>query len=498
MGLTSVLLCALAALVTFATVSSVIVDSVSVTLNFSTVANSVDARYVSANFDWHLNDEEPPAWINASVAALNLSDANLRFLAQQLSPAILRVGGSEEDDLYYELPGAPCPPPPVGNFCVTMQLWEQLADFAAATGMDIAFGLNAMTGRTNTSTPMNMTTLEAWFAYISQLPHAPYAFEFGNELEHAVDAGVYSADVLRVRALLDAYWPDAATRPKLVANDENPDASYWSTLLPAAGRALDAATWHLYIGYGLDPTLPAKAWSRAFLDGIAATAAPQVLAARATGFLPNASHQLWVGETAMAWHSGRNGTTNTFLSGPWWLAQLGTLAGTHHVQCRQTLVGGYYELLNKWDTTPNPDWWTAVLWKRCMGAAALPLPAVNDSDVLAFAHCAAGGTAAPRGAVTVAFVNLNATHSKAVELFVGGGAAPVPVPTTPRDEYILSAVGAENARAIALNGAPLQFYSPGNMSSLEPVHVGSGSTAVMLPPHTYGFVVLWDAGATLC
>ncbi len=54
--------------------------------------------------------------------------------------------------------------------------------------------------------------------------------------------------------------------------------------------------------------------------------------------------------------TGRNGTTNTFLSCPWYLVQLGMLASTHTVQCRQTLRGGYYELVDKYTNTPNPDW----------------------------------------------------------------------------------------------------------------------------------------------
>ena len=32
--------------------------------------------------------------------------------------------------------------------------------------------------------------------------------------------------------------------------------------------------------------------------------------------------QVAIGETAMAWHSGRDNVTNTFLSGPWFIAQV--------------------------------------------------------------------------------------------------------------------------------------------------------------------------------
>ena len=63
-------------------------------------------------------------------------------------------------------------------------------------------------------------------------------------------------------------------------------------------------------GYGLDPTLPSKAFQASFLAGINNTA--NGLIAAATKFVEGGG-ELWIGETAMAWHSGRDGVTNTFL-----------------------------------------------------------------------------------------------------------------------------------------------------------------------------------------
>jgi hypothetical protein len=36
---------------------------------------------------------------------------------------------------------------------------------------------------------------------------------------------------------------------------------------------------------------------------------------------PERRWQIAVSETAMAWHSGQNGTTDSFLSGPWFISQ---------------------------------------------------------------------------------------------------------------------------------------------------------------------------------
>jgi len=66
-----------------------------------TVLNTVAPEYVSANFDWHLDTEEAPAWVNASIMRwgsngfINLEDTRLRTLTSALAPMHLRVGGSE-------------------------------------------------------------------------------------------------------------------------------------------------------------------------------------------------------------------------------------------------------------------------------------------------------------------------------------------------------------------------------------------------------------------
>jgi hypothetical protein len=72
-------------------------ESGSITVDFDRVSATTGDGYISFNFDWHLNSEEPPAWYNSSVLVINLTNPKLIYLASQLSPGHLRVGGSEED-----------------------------------------------------------------------------------------------------------------------------------------------------------------------------------------------------------------------------------------------------------------------------------------------------------------------------------------------------------------------------------------------------------------
>ena len=457
--------------------------------------NYVAPEYLSFNLDWHYDGEEWPAWRASSVANMSLSEPNLKYLTAALAPAHLRVGGSEGDLVQYVLPGFPCALPPNQNatanpvpFCLDASRWAAVNAFAAEAKITLAFGLNAMQGRRNASAPMDTANLAAFLRATAAAgvgAHNTLPFlELGNELEFRVNPSIYAADAVRVAGLIADAWPQPAQRPRLVGNDENPDPSYWATMLPLLpAGTLAAASWHEYVGYGLDPALPTKCLDASFLDGVKGTAANQAAAAAKAKF----SGALWVGETALAWHSGRNGTTNAFASSFWYVVQLGALAATHAVQCRQTLIGGYYELIDKTTRSPNPDFYTALLWKKTMGTGVLAatFAAAAAPQLRLFAHCTAGG----RG-VTLAFANLDATAAYELDVSGAGGAGLA----APRDEYHLSAVGGDVfAQAAALNGNPLAYSGPGTLDPLAPVAVTDPAAPLILQPRTLGFVVFPDA-----
>jgi len=303
-----------------------------------------------------------------------------------------------------------------------------------------------------------------------------------DELTPFVAVETFARDVLVLRALLDATWPVPAARPLLVTNDANPDARYLQTLLTLAGAAVDVATWHVYIAYGLDPKLPSLAWSAAEMDKISADAAAIVAGVDAARGAGGFAGQVWVGESAFAWHSGQTGITDTFESSPWWLSALSQLAPTHSGFCRQTLIGGRYELVNKTTRAPNPDFYVARLFKDAMGPGVFAA-ATDDADVRAYAQCA------PGGGLSVSFINFGNTT---VALSVQG-----PPAGSPRELRVLSAVSG-NPYALLLNGNPL-VYVPGSgaLPSLAPV-ADDGAGPLIVEPRTLGFVTYPDAHAYDC
>lgn len=298
-----------------------------------------------------------------------------------------------------------------------------------------------------------------------------------QELTPFVNVAQYARDVLALRGLINTVWP-GPDRPRLVTNDANPDPRYLQTLLNATLGAVDVATWHLYIAYGLDPKLVEYAWSASEMDKISTTAAGILAGVHGAGF----KGEVWVGESAFAWHSGQAGVTNTFLSAPWWLSALGQLSPTHSGFCRQTLIGGHYELIDKTTRSPNPDWYVARLWKDAMGPTAFSV-ATNDTDLRAYAHCS------PQGGLSIAFINFSGNTTAALDVRGQGALG------TPR---LLRVLASPDNTTVLLNGSPLT-YVPGS-GALPPLSPASepADGPLLVAPHTLGFVTWPRAAAFNC
>ena len=475
-------------------------------------------------------DPQNAAWANADILTMDLTDPDFRRLSAAFSnvglaspvPTLLRIGGSYNDAVVYETPEDPCPPgsirgarpatPPPNSptFCLTRARWAEVCAFAEASDLKIIFGVNFYAGRNSTpggphTGPANLTNLANWLVMNAALAYPSFkGIELGNELSD-VPPAVYGNDVVRARALLDLAYAGAgaAVKPLLTGPAINFwDGGYLRALFANASvvAAFDVATFHHYGPKAVDNATVGDAWSPAFLVQSALDAA----GVRAETPLWTASGKpLWVSETALAWDSGRNGTSNTFSDGPWYVTQLAGMAW-HGVsaQARQTLRGGFYQLLCN-DTgrvTPNPDWWTARVFKRAMGTrffhTASSQPCCAPDTLFAYAACAKSGAG-----LTVAYVN-PADAAVSVEVVdaaaAAAGGAP-PFPAVPRAEWALQTGGPQlNATRILLNGAPLAYAAGGALTPIEPRTVTDPSAPLVLAARSYGFFTLQGALVPEC
>ena len=246
----------------------------------------------------------------------------------------------------------------------------------------------------------------------------------------------------------------------------------------------------------------------------------------------SAAASLRIGETAAVNHGGWANVTNAFVSGFWSVYQIGWLAQAgYQVMHRQSLAcrGGdsgmghgercTYGLLTNPTAAgvfaPTPDYWTTLLYKRLMGRSILNcsasraapmvwardgiVPKEQAGTIRLFAACAKSGDAG--GAVALMYAN---PQGVAVALVLPvadnlGGST--------RELYVLSAApdGTRNpplqSSQIALNGATLSMVGA-DKTGLPPLagkaQAGGATSPLLLPPRTYGFVVLAEAKASAC
>jgi heparanase 1 len=330
----------------------------------------------------------------------DLANPRLRWLAKQLSPAVLRVGGSGGDELYYDVPHAPgstCPgtpfpkckttgkPPSHGEaeragkaHCLNTSTWDNLNSFAADAEAQLVFGLNFFLNSSSDS-------VASLLRYTAQRNYSVFGYEFGNEQIKApqtICRDRQAAQGAELSVELARLYPDERRRPRLIGPDAGGAVSAgYVQGLAKAGASLFAYTYHEYsLSRGLNGSSyipPSQLMTRAKCEG-----KTKGLRLASKG-LPS-KIQLWAGEAGGTGGGGSPNVTNAFASGIWYLDSLGLYASTGtSVFCRQDLVGGFYQLLDDGcpfagldirapecafhPPVPNPDYWAAILWKKSMG-----------------------------------------------------------------------------------------------------------------------------------
>jgi heparanase 1 len=521
----------------------------------------VDEQYVSFTLDWwpwNAGSPFPPpyGWGNHSnVLDIDLQHPKLRALVAALGPSILRIGGTLDKIVEYDIPdeGVYCsspktttaattttPSPP----CLNMSRWDGLHEFASNTNTRIVFGLSyPTTGEKEDEGRWDSTQATALMKYSKQQNYTRettlFGFELGEELTK------YEAGTTAFTNYIEAYhecsyllksvydFHEDRRRPLLMGPCPGMSwprlATWFPSFLNATKNMLDVAVYHSYnqIEYPnklyLNTTIPsgnmsAQNGSSPGDTGWQATAMKRFVDDVNNDHETDSIHNmsLWLGE--MGPHNGGGGSGNissSFASSFGYIDTLGTLARLDHkVLSRQTLVGGKYELLRcntgidgNCDFEPQPDYWVAFLWTRLMGTVVLEPPGESKStynhnavenedwkDHLHFhLHCTAGkGT----GSITLAFSNLSYNSTFVI---------PVSHLGRRRIEYILQGYSGSDStsdnilrsRTVTLNGNILHMGDTTQLPDLRGRQVFP-SESVMIPPLTLGFIVFPYAGVFSC
>jgi hypothetical protein len=484
---------------------------------------TVASTYLSINIDsgslFNLLDFTDPVLIALTT---NIARA---------SPTQLRIGGGAADNLLFTGVGGlrgNCTGlmGPNIDTCVDASMWDSIAAFSDATGVEIVWDLAAAI-RDSTTGRWNSTNARSLFSYVAGSASAgqPVAWQLGNEVEDwykrhpplNVSGAALAEDYAALRALLGAFPAVAQTVYGIDACCEERRAilaDFAAAAAAASPPLVSASTVHAYpIPRAPDDScIPGLFLSKAAALGVVSALRGYAAALRP---LTAAGVPIVLGETATSAHGGCANASDAFVAGFTFMLELGAVgevAGVAQLN-RQDLVGfssdtgpSNYALLGPagWRRdgrllAPRPDYFTALLFKHLAGAVVLNSsygsaddPAGAADGVDAHVWCARTGA----GAAVLTFTNL---LPRWVNVTLPAAAA-----SARRTEYVLTAVAAPQPgppppelfqHSAFLNGRLLTVNADGTLPQW-PLPGKSAQGPIALPPWSYGLIELLDAGAS--
>ncbi|KAG0504341.1 hypothetical protein KC19_N040900 [Ceratodon purpureus] len=508
-------------------------DVLLVEVDGSAILATTDEAFICATLDWWPPDKcdyGSCAWGQVSLLNLDLSNPLLEKSLKALYPFRIRLGGTLQDHIVYDVglnPTQSCLPIVKDEAymfgfregCLSMGRWIALNTLFAKTGTLVAFGLNALFRRPKIGDvwgPWDSSNARDFIEFTINQGIQVEAWELGNELTAygvgtTISPEQYAQDVKELRLIIDSLYEGFPRRPLLVAPDGFFNPQWFTVFLNDSGPGIvDVVTRHIYnLGPGVSTDLVDKILNTSYLDNELGhfRAVREILQTTA----PWASS--WVGEAGGAYNSGHHLVTDAFVFSFWYLDQLGMAASfDNKAYCRQSLIGGNYGLLNTTTFQPNPDMYSALLWKRLMGSRVLATAIDGYPQMRTYTHCQQGTTT---GGLTLLLMNLsNSTVNVAVNLLSHPKAetmshgvkkskyqlipkkSKVLKPPTTRSEYHLSAPYL-HSQTVMLNGSPLELTQSGDYPSLDPI-TKENTSPVSVAPLSIVFVALPDAQVPIC
>jgi heparanase 1 len=367
------------------------------------------------------------------VKRLDLSNKRLIAYARALSPAMLRIGGTEADRVAYK-PGTKAVaelfkqandgenkpedesdyPQDAHEYVLRKGLWKKLHEFLSSAGMSLLFTVSAGPGDRDPEGRWQEENARKLIAYSVKKKNRVAAWEFGNEINGfpfiygwggRVSPTQYARDFARFGKLAKSLDPEcrvigpaSAVWPKI----GEPYPIIGKLCKSAAAVFLDAVSWHYYPQQSSRGKIATKKTSvnsmlskRAMNGVLANNGKIHKAIENANAIRSNlAPAENWLTETGHALYGGEPGISDTFVSTLWWLDELGLLARERVSKVfRQSLIGSSYGLLDQDTMEPRPDFYASFLWKRLMGKRVyIPRYHVQpDSKLRVYAHANPAG-----------------------------------------------------------------------------------------------------------
>ena len=398
----------------------------------------LDSRYLSFSIDvayllgikfWDPSENKPKK--------PDLSNGLLRELTQALSPAYLRIGGTDADRIFYQI-DEKLEPQVASKYAgvMTAKEWDSIQDFLSATHTELIFTVNAGPGPRDSGGNWQPSQFQKLLEYTRDHGYRVGLWEFGNEvnaywlahgLKNQLSAEHYARDYGLAKQTLDQVLP--------VQKLAGPASAFWPVLgepiwpltpilkkfLMKSSKPVDVITWHFYptesrrCSFAMRPASLENFTEIKTFDEIRKWG----LKIRKWRDQYQPLAQVWLGETGPAQCGGEPGLSDRFISALWWLDELGSAAALgNSVVVRQSLIGSDYGLLRASDLNPNSDYWSSLLWKKIMGERVLAVKSfTTDPSSRIYAHCTSlSSEFYQKGAVSLLLINLSKDHSQDISL----------------------------------------------------------------------------------
>ncbi|KAK9203770.1 hypothetical protein WN943_014026 [Citrus x changshan-huyou] len=472
-----------------------------------TVATN-DEHFICATVDWWPHDKcnyNHCPWGNSSVINLDLSHPLLANAIQAFQSLRIRIGGSLQDQVLYDVGDlkAPCHP--------FRKMKDGLFGFSKGClhmqRAIVSFGLNALHGRHNIrhnawGGAWDSNNARDFLKYTISMGYQIDSWEYGNELSGrtsigaSVDAELYGKDLINLKNIINELYKNSSSKPTILAPGGFFDQEWYAKFLQVSGsNVVNGVTHHIYnLGpvflamskmefvpslkrkeLSVDPNLVSKILNPQRLSRVSETFGNLKQTIEKHG--PWAS--AWVGESGGAYNSGGRHVSNTFVNS-----------------------------------------FCALLWHRLMGKGVLSVATDGSSSLRSYAHCSK-----EREGITLLLINLSnqtdyviSVHNsmnmkltvkgkdingesslsrdiKRAVSWVGSTASDGHLTReeyhlTPKDGYLQS-------QTMVLNGIPLQLAEDEGIPKLDPVRVDVNSP-IYITHLSIAFIVFPNFSARAC
>lgn len=418
----------------------------------------------------------------------------LDILTQALTPAYLRIGGSEADKIYYDLSGAETPKKPEGYHSVmTKSQWDQVNQFVKRNQLKLVFTLNVGPSSRRKDGSWDPKNAESLLKYSAENNFSVNVWEMGNELNlywyiygpsAQVPVEQYHQDLTTGRKLVKKYYPDALFSGQgsaywpLLGEPLSFFFSFMPDYMEQSGSLVDVVSWHYYPQQSRRGLIasrrakPSRLLNLSYLNEVKHWG--QKIQKLRDQFSPG--KPVWLGESGNAQFGGEPGLSDRYLGGLWWLDELGLLAQTgHHVVVRQTLSGMNYGMIESDSLEINPDYWNSLLWKRLMGQDVYKTDVKGSKKLRVYAH------KHPNLENTITILLINLDHENTIRTSLKGNLS------NQQEVYQLDTddIFSKN---LYLNGEKLQINNDRLPQITGKINT-SPNAQVLIKPLSYAFIV---------